>query len=133
LVVERARCGERIQAINDSLGTPTYAPDLAQQLRRLAQLDVPGIYHVVNAGEGASFEKFARRAVEIAGLDPELVQSITLDSLHRLARRPRNSRLRCLLSEVIGLDRLRSWEDALHNFVVASAPATGTRASRLST
>ena len=41
-VVERARRGERLQAINDSFGTPTYAPDLAQQLRRLAQLDLPG-------------------------------------------------------------------------------------------
>jgi dTDP-4-dehydrorhamnose reductase len=132
-VVERARRGERIQAISDAFGTPTYAPDLAQQLRRLAQLDLPGIYHVVNAGEGASFEDFARRAVEIAGLDTDLVQSISLNTLKRVAPRPRNSRLRCLLSEAIGLGQLPFWEDALHNFIVASGPAVGTRNSCLST
>jgi dTDP-4-dehydrorhamnose reductase len=133
LVVERARRGERIQAISDAFGTPTYAPDLAGRLRRLAQLEAPGIYHVVNAGEGASFERFARRAVEIAGLDADLVQSISLHALDRTAPRPRNSKLRCLLSQVIGLDPLPSWEDALRNFVVAGAPAAGTRASHLST
>ncbi len=132
-VVERARRGEHLQAISDSFGTPTYAPDLARQLRRLAQLDVPGIYHIVNAGEGASFENFARRAVEIAGLDTDLVQSISVNALKRLAPRPRNSRLRCLLSEATGLGRLPFWEDALHNFIVASGPAVGTRDSCLST
>jgi dTDP-4-dehydrorhamnose reductase len=126
-VVERARRGERLQAISDSFGTPTYAPDLARQLRRLAQLDVPGLYHVVNAGEGASFENFARRAVEIAGLDTDLVQSISLNTLKRLAPRPRNSRLRCLLSEAMGLERLPLWEDALRNFIVASGPGAGAR------
>jgi dTDP-4-dehydrorhamnose reductase len=132
-IVERARRGERLQAINDSFGTPTYAPDLARQLRRLAQLNVPGIYHVVSAGEGVSFEAFARRAVEIAGLNTDLVQSISVNAIRRVAPRPRNSRLRCLLSPAIGLDPLPFWEDALHNFVVAGAPAAGTRASCLST
>jgi dTDP-4-dehydrorhamnose reductase len=122
-VIERARRGERLQAINDSFGTPTYAVDLARRLYRLARLDLPGVYHVMNAGAGASFEQFARRAVEMAGLDIELVHGISFNSLTRAAPRPRNSRLRCLLSEAIGLDPLPFWQDALHNFVVAGAPA----------
>src|ERR687889_1995040 len=35
-IVERARRGERLKAIHDSWGTPTYAPDLASRLRELA-------------------------------------------------------------------------------------------------
>src|SRR5258708_7599155 len=66
-IVARARRGERIRAIDDSYGMPTYARDLAGRIRRLAQLDLPGTYHVVNAGEGASFEAFARLAVDAAG------------------------------------------------------------------
>ena len=61
-VIEQGRRGETLRAINDAAGTPTYAPDLARQLRRLAQLDLPGTYHVVNAGEGSTFEEFARYA-----------------------------------------------------------------------
>ena len=61
------------------------------------------------------------------------LQSISLNSLKRVAPRPRNSRLRCLLSAAIGLGRLPFWEDALHNFIVASGPAVGIRNSCLST
>jgi len=53
-VVERARQGERLRVIADARGTPTYAPDLAKRLRELAELDLPGIYHVVNSGNGAA-------------------------------------------------------------------------------
>lgn len=121
-VIERGRRGETLRAISDAVGTPTYAPDLARQLRRLAQLDLPGTYHVVNAGEGSSFEEFAHYAFETAGLDADLVQGVGLDSLKRPAPRPRNSRLRCLFSEKLGLDPLPSWQNALQDF--ARAPAS---------
>ena len=38
------------------------------------------------------------------------------DSLHRPAPRPRNSRLRCLISEALGLRPLRDWREALAEF-----------------
>ena len=122
-VVEHAQRGEPLTAINDSFGTPTYAPDLAGQLYRLTQLDLPGIYHVVNAGAGASFAEFARQALATAGLDAGLIQEVGLDTLKRPAPRPRNSRLRCLLSEAIRLDQLPSWKDALREFVRATSSA----------
>jgi dTDP-4-dehydrorhamnose reductase len=134
-VLDRARRGERLKAISDMTGTPTYALDLAARLRELAKLDLPGTYHVVNAGDGASFETFARRALELGGVDPALLQSSTLAELKRPAPRPRNSRLRCLLSEAIGLTPLRGWQAALEDFVTSqsvtdkppTAAATPTR------
>lgn len=128
-IVARARRGERLKAINDSFGTPTYAPDLARQLHRLAQLDLPGIYHIVNAGEGASFEQFARYAIEAAGLDAGLVEGIALHTLARPAPRPRNSRLKCLLSEAIGLAEVPSWKTAVREFVATGAAAQTAEAS----
>jgi dTDP-4-dehydrorhamnose reductase len=115
-VVERARRGERLRAISDAYGTPTYAPDLAARLRELAELDLPGVYHVVNAGEGASYEGFAREAVRAAGLGGAEIESIAEESLKRPAPRPRNTRLRCLLSEAVGLAPLRDWRAALADF-----------------
>src|ERR687894_1035477 len=56
--LERLRRGERLRAISDSYGTPTYAADLAARLRELAALDLPGVFHVVNSGEGTSYEGF---------------------------------------------------------------------------
>jgi len=118
-ILERARRGDHLLAINDMFGTPTYAPHLARQLHRLAQLDLPGTYHVVNAGEGCTFEGFARSAFEIANLDFDLLEGVSLDALKRPAPRPRNSRLRCLLSGAIGLDPLPFWNDSLRDFASA--------------
>lgn len=112
----RARRGERLRAIADAYGTPTYAPDLAVRLRELAELDLPGVYHVVNAGAGVSFEGFARAAVEVSGATGVEIEGIKMESLARPAPRPRNSRLRCLLSEAVGLRPLRDWREALAAF-----------------
>jgi dTDP-4-dehydrorhamnose reductase len=120
-VVELTREGKALKAIRDAYGTPTYVRDLAARLRELAQLDVPGIYHVVNSGEGASFEEFARAALNMAGLDAGSLESVSKDSLNRPAPRPRNSRLRCVLSPALGLKPLPDWQEALGDFVAEKA------------
>lgn len=114
-IVRRIRGGERIKAISDCAGTPTYALDLARRLRELADLDLPGLYHVVNDGEGISYEDFTRSVAELLGKDAT-IEGVTEDSLNRPAARPRNSRLKCLLSEALGLEPLPSWQTALDHF-----------------
>jgi dTDP-4-dehydrorhamnose reductase len=116
-MVDRARRGETLKAIVDSWGTPTYARDLALRLRELIELDLPGVFHVVSAGDGATFETFARAAVKLADCDPALIQPVSMDSLSRPAPRPRNSKLRCLLSPAVGLPPLPHWEEGLAHFV----------------
>ena len=117
-VIELARRGTRLRAISDAYGTPTYAKDLAKRLRLLAELDLPGVYHVVNSGEGASYEEFTRAALAFAGCEAE-IESVSMDSIDRPAPRPRNSRLKCLISEAIGLDPLPPWQDSLRDFATA--------------
>jgi dTDP-4-dehydrorhamnose reductase len=129
-VIDRAHRGEPMRAIDDAFGTPTYASDLARQLHRLAQTDLPGTYHLVNAGQGASFAEFARRAVAVAGLDLNLVQGVSLSSMNRPAPRPRNSRLKCLISAAAGLDPLRSWQDALSDFAGSTRAGAVIRSSK---
>jgi dTDP-4-dehydrorhamnose reductase len=119
-IVARAREGSVLKAITDSYGTPTYAIDLASRLRELALRDLPGIYHVVNAGEGASYEEIVRVAIEEAGLEAR-IDPISVNSLQRPAARPKNSRLKCLLSEAIGLPPLRHWKAALQHYVTTQS------------
>ena len=120
-IMERARRGERLKAISDAYGTPTYACDLAARLRELAGIDLPGVYHVVNGGRGVSYEEFTREAVKISGCEECEIESVSTDTLHRPAARPRNSRLRCLLSEAIGLTALPDWETSLRVFAKQTA------------
>ncbi len=124
-IVERARRGEKLKAISDSYGTPTYAWDLAMRLRELAVLGYPGIFHVVNSGNGVSYEEFARAALKAAGLASVQLESVKMDSLSRPAPRPRNSRLRCLTSEELGLSPLPFWEDSLKDYLAFNRSQTG--------
>ncbi|HEX8635143.1 MAG TPA: dTDP-4-dehydrorhamnose reductase [Pyrinomonadaceae bacterium] len=123
--VERARRGEHLKAISDAYGTPTYAPHLAARLRELAARDLPGTYHVAGGGAGASFLEFAREAVRAAGVEAVEIESVRMDSLARPAPRPRNSRLRCLLSEAIGLAPLPDWREALREFAEGQVRGKG--------
>ena len=119
-VVSLAERGQRLKAISDYWGTPTYGRDLAHRLRELAQLDLPGVYHVVNSGDGASFETFSVEALKLAGLSIDVLEIIEGDSLGRPAPRPRNSRMKCLLSETIGLAPLPPWQESLAHFITSS-------------
>ena len=116
-VVTWAQRGQKLKAIRDYWGTPTYADDLAIRLRELAALDLPGIYHVVSGGEGASFQTFSVEALRLAGLSPDVLEIVDGDTLGRPAPRPRNSRLKCLLSEAVGLPSLPPWQDGLARFI----------------
>ena len=115
-VVDRARRHERIKAISDSYGTPTYARDLAKRLRELAQLRRPGVFHVANSGNGATYLEFAREAIRFAGLGEPEIEAVLTASLKRPAPRPQNSRLRCLYSAGLGLGPLPDWRDSLREF-----------------
>ena len=116
-IVSLAERGAKLKAIRDCWGTPTYCRDLAARLRELAVLDLPGTYHVVNSGEGASFETFSVEALRLAGLSTDTLEVVNNDSLGRPAPRPRNSRMKCLLSPAIGLAPLPSWQEGLAHFI----------------
>lgn len=109
--------GKSIKAIGDSYGTPTFAGDLAKRLRELVALDLPSIYHVTNAGDGTTYEGFARKVAEIKGFDQNLIESVSTHDLQRPAPRPVSSKLACLFSQKFGLAPMRDWEQALTDFL----------------
>ena len=104
-----------VKAISDSSGTPTFAPDLAKRLRELAELDLPGLYHVTNSGAGTTYAGFAAKIAEIIAplVNSNLIETVSFADLKRPAPRPQNSKLRCLISEKYGFKPLPDWETAL--------------------
>jgi len=117
---EPLREGKQVGAISDAWGTPTYAIHLARRLRELAQLNRPGIYHVVNDGAGVTYEEFARFVSQEVGADSSLVRGVLSATLHRPAPRPRNSRLKCLVSPTVGLVPLPDWRVAVREYLSSS-------------
>lgn len=109
--------GKSLKAISDAYGTPTFAKDLAVRLRELAELDLPGIYHVTNSGDGTTYADFARKVCELKRFDTNLIEDVSFENLKRPAPRPVSSKLACLFSERLGLAPLQNWEKALAEFL----------------
>ena len=132
-VVERGRRGEKLQVINDAKGTPTFADDLAARLRQLAELRTAAVFHVVNSGMGATYEDFARLALEMASIEDPDIEPISGALLNRPAPRPANSCLRCLVSDSLHLPPMPDWKAAVRRFVGDQTPKTQDISGRLST
>ncbi|HWU37045.1 MAG TPA: dTDP-4-dehydrorhamnose reductase, partial [Candidatus Acidoferrum sp.] len=66
-IVNKAVAGERLRFVNDQVGSPTYARDLAQALAELVTRQLTGVFHVTNSGSCSRYE-FARAILKQAGL-----------------------------------------------------------------
>ena len=103
------------EVVNDQRGCPTYAKDIADPILLLIEKNRSGIYHVANAGSCTWFD-FAREIFSCLHIDVVL-KPITSEQLNRKANRPRNSVFDCSrLFRDIG-HRMRTWQDALHDYL----------------
>ena len=110
---------DTVDVVNDELGNPTFAGDLADALVQLAALRMSGITHLTNTGVASRFE-LARETARLAGLDPERVRPTTaaefLKAYPLPARRPANSALENTRAAETGVT-LRPWQDALAAYI----------------
>ncbi|WP_405178002.1 dTDP-4-dehydrorhamnose reductase [Nocardia sp. NBC_01377] len=107
--------GERdtVDVVDDQLGSPTYAVDLASALLDLASVQAPPrVLHATNTGRATWFE-LARAVFEEIGADPERVRPCDSAAFPRPARRPAYSVLSDRAWVDAGLTPLRPWRDAL--------------------
>jgi dTDP-4-dehydrorhamnose reductase len=89
---ERAATGEPLRVVDDQVGSPTYAAQLAGALAdALGQGLSPGIYHVAGAGY-CTWCELAREVVQLAGLAVEVLPISTAEA-GRPAPRPAFSAL----------------------------------------
>ncbi|MGH2793338.1 MAG: dTDP-4-dehydrorhamnose reductase [Actinomycetota bacterium] len=115
-ILRASRTRERLQVVDDQIGSPTSTPDLANALVILLELGVTGLLHGVNAGICSRWE-FARAAFEIAGLDPERVEPVPTSAMPRPAIRPAYAPMEGPAWRTAGLPDLRHWREALAEVV----------------
>jgi dTDP-4-dehydrorhamnose reductase len=104
-----------LRFVNDQVGCPTYAADLATVIGQLIHTDAYGIYHVTNEGSCSWFD-FARQILDQAGKPEIRVEPINSKELDRPASRPGYS--------ILAKDGLHSlgittppYQDALQRFL----------------
>ncbi|HOG45396.1 MAG TPA: dTDP-4-dehydrorhamnose reductase [Anaerolineae bacterium] len=96
----------------DEVGSPTYAPDLAEAVARLLPTEVYGIYHLTNAGVCSRYE-WAREILRLAGLAH--VPVTPTQDYARPAPVPKQLELANLCGAQLGV-ALRPWQEALADY-----------------
>lgn len=111
--------GKDLKVVNDQIGSPTYAKDLAKKVRELIESKRPyGIYHITNSGV-CSWYDFAKEIFDIAGLKP-VINPVKSEEFRTPAKRPNFS---VLLNTK--LPKMRPWQEALRDYLIETGRIAG--------
>ena len=116
-IVGKALRKEEARVVDDQVGSPTSARDLATGiLSILKNQPEPGIYNYSNLGSCSWFE-LAQKIYETVGADNGLVHPISSGSLSFIATRPKYSLLSKEKWISARLSEVPNWEDSLELIV----------------
>lgn len=120
-MLELEKTHETLAVVDDQIGSPTYAHDLAAGLLNLVKSGV-GIGKTLHAAGGGSASWFdlARAVFDEIGADPDRVRPCSTTEFPRPAPRPAFSVLSSQEWQSVGLAPLRHWRDAVRMAVSTS-------------
>ncbi len=114
-MIDLATTNDTISVVNDQIGSPTYTVDLSTAISKLIKKPAYGIYHITNS-DHCSWYEYAREIFEIAEIDVE-VKPVSTEEFPRPAPRPKYSVLENYNWKMEGFKPLRSYKDALRDFM----------------
>jgi dTDP-4-dehydrorhamnose reductase len=108
---------KEIRCVNDKFGSPTYAKDLLDMVKMIVNRRMYGLYHGVNQGWCSRYDV----AMEIASYMKSTTQivSASSDDFPLSAPRPTSEAAVSYKLQLLGLNQMRSWKDALHDYLDA--------------
>jgi dTDP-4-dehydrorhamnose reductase len=108
-----------VRVVNDQMGQPTSATDLAKQLIELGLSSSPaGVYHGTNSGQGTWFE-FAQEIFKLTGADVNRIVPVSSSEYPRPAKRPSYSVLSHDAWAKTAIQPMRDWRIALQEAMPA--------------
>jgi dTDP-4-dehydrorhamnose reductase len=117
-----------VRVVNDQMGQPTSAVDLAKQIVDLGLSNAPaGIYHGTNSGQATWFQ-FAQEIFTLAGADINRVVAVSSSEYQRPAKRPSYSVLSHDEWSKTSIPPMRDWKIALEEVmpqIVSAAKVEG--------
>lgn len=115
-IINKAKTEKVLKVVDDQKGSPTYTKDLADKIGEIIDKERYGTYHVTNNGSCSWFE-FAKKIVDMSHIEPIRLIPIKSSELNRPAKRPANSVLQNFMLELEGIPLLRSWEEAVREYI----------------
>jgi dTDP-4-dehydrorhamnose reductase len=106
-----------VRAVHDKVGSPTYAKDLVRGIRSLIETGYYGLYHMVNKGTVSRYD--VALVIREALRRPEVSILPVSSAVFPLpAPRARSEAMRNLKLDLLGLNLMRPWDEAVHEYVV---------------
>lgn len=99
----------------DKFGSPTYTLDLAKQIIELMQANVYGTFNAVNSGTASRFEYVS--AIIKAFRFTNHIIPVESNAFPRKANMPNNEMLENAHLNLLHLNRMRHWKDALKEYI----------------
>lgn len=112
-IMNAAKKQGALRVVDDEMGNPTYAPDLADALVALTQTGRHGTYHLVNDGYTSRYQ-WAKAVLKNVNYDVD-VTPIPSSEWVRPTEPPLHAVLVNQAAAALGI-RLRSWQDALTEY-----------------
>jgi dTDP-4-dehydrorhamnose reductase len=116
-VRDKLLANEPVKAVGDIVGSPTYARDLVEMIRTVIAAQAFGLFHTTNAG-AASRHDLVVEMKKILGSTSAL-ESVGAGAFPLPAPRPKSEVSRSLALPARGLPELRSWQDALADYLAS--------------
>lgn len=106
---------DSINVVNDQIGNPTNANDLAYHILKLIETKEYGVYHCTGKGE-CSWYDFAKMIIELSN-EECIVNPCTSEQYKTPAKRPEYSSLdNMMLRNTVG-DEMRDWKEGIRTFI----------------
>jgi dTDP-4-dehydrorhamnose reductase len=117
LMLKLGRERGEVRVVDDEFVSPTYTPDIANQLLALSQTDAYGVIHATSNGS-CSWYEFASEIFKLAGTSVKLDRAAAGEFPMKVPR-PKYSVLENSRLQALGLDRMPEWRDAVGRYLVA--------------
>ncbi len=114
-IYEKGKKEKEIKVPSDVISSPTYVKDLLLPVENLLKSEEYGIYHIVNSDYSSRYD-LAKEIVKVANLNCEIIP-ITQKESGWKAKRPKFSALNNTKYELIFNHKIRSYKDALIDFI----------------
>ena len=115
-IADSVKNNKKTTQVTDMVSSPTDVVDLSQAVSELIDTNLYGIYHITNSGYASRYD-IALKIAEILGLPDSLIDKSVLKDLKLIAPRPKFSALNNFTWNLNGFKRLRSWQDAVKDFL----------------
>jgi dTDP-4-dehydrorhamnose reductase len=121
IIAQLEKGAQRIFAVRDKSGTPTYAPAFSEVLEKIARFESYGTYHLACTGKATRYD-VAEHILKTLGRTDVRLTAVSSKHFEKeyFAPRPRSEDMRNYVLDLRGMNNMPNWRKALEDYLRTS-------------